>query len=524
MKLQQLFYLLGILFTITSAIAQNSPAWDDTQSKNWPSEAKQIEIPSTADGKIQKAYFYRSPDASPRPLIVSLHTWSGNYQQKDTLIQFCIQRGYHYIHPDFRGPNQTPEALGSELVVNDIDDAISYGLANASVDPGNIHVIGVSGGGHATVLTYMKSRHDIRSFSAYVGIYNLIDWYHESMGRKNKYGHDILLATSPGSKSLNNEETKKRSPFYMTTPVEKRKTSKLNLYAGIHDGYTGSVPVSHTLEMYNKVVSDFQPDAKSALVPAEYIHTMVKERSLPGFENTGTYMNRRIIYQNNYRNLINLIIFEGTHEMPPGDALHHIPSRQILAIGDSNGATQGGWVDQLQKLRSQDILINTCVSGNTIGFDNLERAELNTLKNLETYFSTVKGRLDAVIVMLGTNDSKSVFDSKSKEVSANMEKLILQIKEKLAASPELGKPTIYIVSPPPFATDKKLDPKYHGGAARVTRLTEEFQKTAQKTKVKFINSHKILQPVYNYISHDGVHLSTEGQVILAKIINNHLTD
>lgn len=523
MKRLQFHYLLAILFTITSAYAQNSIKWDDTQSKNWPSQAKQVEIPSTTDGKIQKAYFYKSAENTPRPLIVSLHTWSGNYQQKDTLIQFCIQRGFHYIHPDFRGPNNTQEALGSDLVVSDIDDAISYSIANASVDPGNIHVIGVSGGGHATVLTYMKSKHNIRSFSAYVGIYNLIDWYHESTGRKNKYGQDILQATSPDSKFLNTEEVKKRSPYYMTTPVEKRKNSKLNLYAGVHDGYTGSVPISHTLQMYNKVVKDFQPDAKLPLVPEEFIQTMLKERSLPGYVDTDLFMDRKIIYQNNSKNLINLVIFEGTHEMPPGDALQHVPSRQILAIGDSNGAINKGWVDQLQNLRPQDVLINTCISGNTIGFNNLEKEELNTLKNLEKYFSKAQGRLDAVVVMLGTNDSKAIFGTQEKEVPSNLEKLILQMKKKIADTKELGNPTIYIVSPPPFAADDKLNAKYQGGNDRVKKLTVEFQKIAQKHNVKFINTYEIIHPVFDYISNDGVHLNEEGQRIISSIINRHLT-
>ena len=48
-----------------------------------------------------------------------------------------------------------------------------------------------------------------------------------------------------------------RSPFYMHTPVEKRKNSKLYIYAGIHDGYEGSVPISQSLAFYNKVVADF---------------------------------------------------------------------------------------------------------------------------------------------------------------------------------------------------------------------------------------------------------------------------
>src|SRR3546814_1506842 len=105
---------------------------------------------------MQRAYVYEAPAKEPRPLIVSLHTWSGNYEQRDTIVNMCIDRGYHYIHPDFRGPNKRPEACGSDLVVSDIDDAITWALENFAVDKEQIHIIGVSGGGFATVLTYMR--------------------------------------------------------------------------------------------------------------------------------------------------------------------------------------------------------------------------------------------------------------------------------------------------------------------------------------------------------------------------------
>ena len=53
-------------------------------------------------------------------------------------------------------------------------------------------------------------------------------------------------------------------------------------------------------------------------------------------------------------------------------------SEYILAVGDSHGAHKNGWVDQLKKLHSNDTIINVSISGNTIGFDNLNRDTLNT--------------------------------------------------------------------------------------------------------------------------------------------------
>lgn len=502
--------------------SQNDPVWDDTRSKNWPSEASRIEITSSADHSPQSAVFYKAPGAEKRPLIVSLHTWSGDYLQKDTLIHFCIRRGYHYIHPDFRGPNTTPEALGSALVVQDIDDAIDYALVNAHIDPENIHVIGVSGGGHATVLTYMKSKHSIRSFSAYVGIYNLIDWYYESQGRGNRYAGDIAAATSGSRERLNRAEARTRSPFFMETPIEKRQNSSLNLFCGIHDGYTGSVPVSQTLQLYNKVVRDFDQDAGSSLIPAEYITTMLKNRSLPGIGNLGQLLNRKIIYRNHYQNRVHLTVFEGGHEMPPGDVLAHVPSRSILAIGDSNGAMRGGWVDQLQQIRPQDHVINTCISGNTIGFDNLDREELNTLKNIGKYLAMAPGSLSSVVIMLGTNDCKAVFDAEFGQVAGNLEKLLVEVKKGIGNNPAIGHPEIWVVSPPPYGPDEKVGAKYVGAAPKAATLAKELKKVAEKNGARYVDTHSLLAPVFPYISKDGVHLTEEGQLLLASMLNERL--
>ena len=90
---------------------------------------------------------------------------------------------------------------------------------------------------------YMKTKHRINSFSAWVPISNLVDWYHESEGRQNKYSRDIAMATTGKQFDKKNyyfdeAEARKRSPVYMDTPVSDRMNSKLYIYAGVHDGYT----------------------------------------------------------------------------------------------------------------------------------------------------------------------------------------------------------------------------------------------------------------------------------------------
>jgi len=321
--------LFLICFALKTSIpclnAQSKVDWDDRSAGNWPAETRQIGIKSTKDHSIQKSYLYESKAKGKRPLIISLHTWGGNYAQKDPLLKYCMQADVHYLHPDFRGPNKRPEAAGSDLVIQDIDDAIQWALDSLHVDKQHIHLVGVSGGGFACGLMYMRSKHQIKSFHAFVGIYNLEDWYYESLARKNAYAKDIVRITSGENEMPDFEEAKKRSVILMPTPIKERKDATLHLYAGINDGYTGSVPISHSLELYNKVVKDFENDASEQLIPLEDCYTLLKRRISPNFQvEPKAFMGRDIIYRKEYKNKVEIIIFDGGHEMPEENLLERI--------------------------------------------------------------------------------------------------------------------------------------------------------------------------------------------------------
>ncbi len=304
------------------------PQWDNTTAKDWPEQCEEVEIPSSVDGKNQAAYIYKSSGNQPRPLLISLHTWSFNYQQEDPLSWLAIAKNLNYIHPDFRGVNNTSEACGSPLVSSDIDDAIDYSIETCNVDGNNIHIIGVSGGGHAALLAYMTSRHSIKSYSAWAPITNFVDWFRETEARKTKYAKHIAQATTGLSFEhepyyLGEDEARKRSLVNMPTPTLQRRDSKLHIYAGIHDGYTGSVPITHSLNMYNKLIRDFDCDEKQALVSASDIVELLSSRSFskPSQSILG---DRKIHYQKNYKDCLQLTVFEGGHELLVDVALSHI--------------------------------------------------------------------------------------------------------------------------------------------------------------------------------------------------------
>ncbi|MDZ7721796.1 MAG: GDSL-type esterase/lipase family protein [candidate division KSB1 bacterium] len=523
MRMTMLFFVFMVLTVIVHAQQRPSPA----ASSDWPPECRKIEIKSSIDGQPQPAYFYNAGGSAARPLIVSLHTWSNGYEQKDTLSQMCIERDYHYIHPHFRGPNNNPDACGSPLAIQDIDDAIAYVINNAEVDTAQIHVIGLSGGGYATLLAFMKSNYAIKSFSAWVPISDLVKWYHESKARGRKYAMDIEKSTvtwqqyEQGTFSFNKDEAVRRSPYYMQTPMS-RKRSKLALYAGIHDGYEGSVPITQSLLFYNKVVRDFDIAETHALIPVRDMLEMTSMRNTlkPDKQTLG---GRTIHYEKMYKDLVKVVIFEGGHEILPKVALDHVPARRILAVGDSNGKAETGWVNQLKKMRYNDFIYNTSISGNTIGFDNLGDQKLNTLRNINTYIEDAYEQLDgldAILIMLGTNDCKAVFDERLHKVPEYMETLINCIKQHPLY--KVSNPDIYLISPPPQGKDKIMREKYHGGAERIAWLYPRFKKIAEKTHCPFIDVYSRLRPVWDYYAADGIHPQTEAQRLIARIINKEL--
>ncbi len=517
----------GLLVWVAfSSSAQSTTRWDDEVNKDWPEECELVSIPSTLDEESQQAYFYSS-QAQNRPLIVSLHTWSGNYAQRDTLSWMAIDLDFNYIHPDFRGRNNNPKACGSEYVVHDIEDAISFALEAGNVDPNEIHVTGVSGGGFATMLTYMKTNHQVRTFSAWVGISDLVKWYHESEGRSNRYSLEIAQSTSAGATmtkdkyTLNEREARRRSPMFLATPVGRRADSKLFIYAGVHDGYTGSVPITQSIDFYNKVVTDFGAELADRVSDSDVI-TLLTRRSFPsdGFPGLGQ---RQVHYRRTYDDNVQLVLFEGGHERVQEAATLPMLGRRVLVLGDSNGAAEDGWVTQLQRLQFRDFFYNTSVSGNTIGFDNLDNPQLNTLRNIQDYLSGGATKLNGItdiIISLGTNDCKAVFDDRLSEVPSNLDALISKIKDH--EDYQRTQPNIYVVGPPPYGRDDVMLPKYHGGARRVAWLQKEFEDVAQRHGCQFIDIHSRLEPNWDYYAPEGIHPKPEAQKIIASMIDRAL--
>jgi hypothetical protein len=314
-----LIYPLGEMFLRkTHSVTQT--LWDSTSQEMWPDAFERLQIPSSKDGVLQDAYALRSTEGNKAPLVVSLHTWSGNYEQEDPLAERMRAAGFNYIHPDFRGPNNTPDSCASNLAIQDIDDAIAYCIENMNVDTHRIYVVGVSGGGHATCATYFHSVHPISAFFAWVPITDSHAWCLQSKQRKLKYASDIEKVCG-GSFDL--DTAIERSPLMMEVP---ERTARLHLFAGINDGYTGSVPITHSVNLFNRLST-----------PQEQIddETIIRLLSKT-VEPTGEKIGEREIWHQSESSRSTLTIFEGGHEM-----LVDFAASQIINQAQQDAALNG---------------------------------------------------------------------------------------------------------------------------------------------------------------------------------------
>jgi hypothetical protein len=272
-------------------------------------------IRSPLDGKLQKFYFYQATKKN-MPLVVSLHQWSSDYTNyKNSLAPQTRAKDWNYIHPDFRGPNNNPKACGSEFVISDIDQIINWAVNKLDADTTNIYIVGASGGGFTALCHLLRSqtKYRIREYSVWVPITDLGRWYKESKSRGSKYAQDVIQCTcNHKCEEPDFRELRKRSPLYSKLPVKKLEYTRVKIHAGIHDGYTGAVPIVHSALFYNKVVDDLG-GRETDKMSMDDLCWMFSTRSAPD-KIAGKLGDRDILWFKKFKN-VSLTIFEGGHEI-----------------------------------------------------------------------------------------------------------------------------------------------------------------------------------------------------------------
>ena len=495
-KITFIFLLGGLSFL--QMFAQNKMICDNAVETNWDSALRNVEIPSVKDGTIRRALMYKTICKSPQPLVVNLDTWNHDSVQKNPLIKEIIARGWNYIHPNLEEVNQEVSVVSILEMLAHIEDAIRYALRQTNANPNDVHIIGSGKGGVATLASYMNLNYPVKSFSVWGALNVDLSLEHQCL-------------------------------------IEKRKDARLFIYAKMNGGDKDSLSVTPSLNIYNRLVGELKygilnmDDIKMkavndpSLISCYEIFDLLGERS-----NFDCKKNRRMfgcdVYLIRKYSNIQLTVLESDYDQIP-QALGLIPYNKItdlkyniLTIGDSNGQKKDGWVAQLKKMLPESTIINYSEAGRTIGFDNNGKERLNGLKNINSYLDQAqveKKKYDYIILCLGTNDTKRIFEARQNEVVLNFEKLLNKIKMHNLYK---GSDTKLIFVTPPPLREKNISLKFQGASQRLNNLIPELMYMASKKGFSVVDVYHPLLGILDYYAGDGVHMAGAGQEIVASKI------
>lgn len=196
--------------------------------------------------------------------------------------------------------------------------------------------------------------------------------------------------------------------------------------------------------------------------------------------------------------------------------------KTILCFGDSNTwgyVSETGmrfpadkrWCGVLRaKLGNGYEVIEEGLNGRTTVFDDPD----SPYRSAETYLPPClesHAPIDAVIIMLGTNDMKYKFGLEPEHVAKGMEKLINIIKNS-CAGPWGKAPNVLLICPPHIAPVTNFD-DFLNSHEKSVKLYSSYRVLAQKYGCTFLDASEII-----HVSDlpDGIHLNETAHTALGE--------
>jgi pimeloyl-ACP methyl ester carboxylesterase len=205
------------------------------------------------------------------------------------------------------------------------------------LDPECIYLAGVSGGGHMSML--MAGHHPDRfsAVSAWVGISDLEDWHRFHLKKNMENGYHRMIEASlggaPGVSPERDADYRDRSPIHW---LHRTGDLPVELAAGVHDGHTGSVPVSHSLRAFNVIARA----GGYPMVTDDELNQLTVNRSLrnpmPSDLATDETLGRKI-HLRRIAGVSRVTVFEGGHEGLPAAACGWLQQQRRRAKPSATG-------------------------------------------------------------------------------------------------------------------------------------------------------------------------------------------
>ena len=278
------------------------------------------------DGKKEPALFYASNSERKKPLLVVLHSWSSEYLQEVSVPYAIWARRYDwaFIQPNYRGAFDNPEAMASDVAVQDIIDAVNFAKGNANIDESRIYLVGSSGGAMTALLAASKRPDIWAGVAAWVPVYNLVDWYAFTTQYPERYYlGNVACACGgipvPGSVAA--EECTRRSP---SSYLSQAKGVPVFLAHALTDVL---VPVSHSVRAFNVLA---QP--QDTISEAQIRHMIFQKELPPDMESDAkspyfSGKDPKVLFTRNSENL-HFVIYDGVHDMAYNPSLLWLSEQQ----------------------------------------------------------------------------------------------------------------------------------------------------------------------------------------------------
>jgi len=198
-------------------------------------------------------------------------------------------------------------------------------------------------------------------------------------------------------------------------------------------------------------------------------------------------------------------------------------AKTILCFGDSNtwGARPDSderyprsvrWPSVLQKLLSDDYeVINEGLVGRTLVANDPAKPYRTGVTHLTALLKTHEP-VDLIIIMLGTNDVKVMYNLSDDDIAEHLEQTIKLIREEKESLP------IIVVCPPAPVTPKEgeIDSRMARAPEIFKILPKLFKEVSEKSGCIFLNAGDYISSSYV----DGYHLDAEAHVKLASAIRD----
>ncbi len=286
----------------------------------------EISIPRNNNEPDQPALWYHSGTKTKKPLFLVLHSWSADYLQHYGIPYgaFAEKNDWIFIHPNYRGKFDNPEATGSEKAIQDVLAALEYAKEHAPVDNDRIYLAGFSGGAMMSLILAGRYPEKFTAALVWVPVYDLNDWYDTVIQSQYNYTayyrNDIEVSCGgkPDKDDKAMEECRKRSPSAYLANA-RGKGVQVFISGGIQDHF---VPPSHAIRAFNDLADD-----KDKISETDYKaldETKSLSDGLKGYEENNRFFDEAelpVIFKRKSGNAT-IVLFDGGHDIVYNAGFH----------------------------------------------------------------------------------------------------------------------------------------------------------------------------------------------------------